>query len=93
MSTERDEVAPLIGQLVVLDTATPFLYVGTLKEWQDHFVLLADVDVHDTSQGRSGKEVYALEARRAGFQRNRREVSVRKAQVVSVSRLDDIVSY
>lgn len=93
MPTERDEIAPLIGQLVVVDTASPFLYVGTLKDWQEHFVILADVDAHDTSQGRSGKEMYVLEARRTGLQRNRREVSVRKALVVSISRLDDIVTY
>ena len=93
MANEREEIALLIGQLVVVDTASPFIYLGVLKEWQEHFVILTDVDVHDTSEGRSGKEVYALEAQRSGFQRNRREVSIRKDLVVSISRLSDVVTY
>ena len=44
MPTERDEISPLVGQVVVVDTATTFLYVGALKEWQEHFVILTDVD-------------------------------------------------
>lgn len=93
MSSEREEIAPLIGQLVVVDTASPILYLGTLKEWQEHFVILSGVDVHDTSEGRSGKEMYALEARRSGIQQNRREVTIRKSTVVSLSRLEDVVTY
>ena len=93
MPEEKAEIGALAGQVVVVDTATPFVYIGTLKEWQEHFVVLSDVDVHDTSQGHSGKDLYTLEARRAGVQRNRREVAVRKDMVVSVSRLEDILNY
>jgi len=93
MPTERDEISPLVGQVVVVDTATTFLYVGALKEWQEHFVILTDVDAHDTAEGRSGKEMYALEARRNGHQRNRREVCFRKSLVVSLSRLEDVIAY
>jgi len=93
MGTERDDVASLMGAVVVLDTCTPYLYIGTLREWQEHFVVLSDVDVHDTSQSRSGKDLYVLEAKRHGFQKNRREVRVRKSLVVSVSRLEDVIEF
>ena len=93
MPTEREEVAGLIGQTVIVDTSTPYIYVGVLKDWQEHFVVLSEVDVHDISEGRSGKELYALEARRTGIQKNRRAVTVRKHLVVSLSLLDDIISY
>ena len=93
MPTEQEEIGALVGSVVVLDTATPYVYVGTLKAWQEHVLVLADVDVHDVSQGRSGKDLYALEARRHGVQKNRREVVVRKSLVVSLSRLEDVILF
>ncbi len=93
MATEREEVAGLAGSLVVVDTRSPFVYVGVLKEWGEGFVTLTDVDVHDVSEGRSGKELYILEARRTGIQKNRREVLVRRDVVVSLSRVEDVLSY
>ncbi len=93
MPSERDDIVSLVGSVVVLDTCTPYIYVGTLKDWQDHFVILADVDVHDTSQGHSGKDLCVLEARRHGVQKNRREVRVRKSLVVSVSRVEDVMLF
>lgn len=93
MGTEQEEIAEMLGAVVVLDTVTPFIYIGTLKAWQDHVIVLEHVDVHDVSDGRSGKEVYALEARRTGVQQNRVRVMVRKDQVVGVSRLSDVIQY
>ena len=93
MVSEKEEISHLIGEKVVLDTATSFMYVGELKEWRENFVVLENVDVHDTSQGQSNKELYALEARRYGIQNNRREVTVRKAIVVSISRMDDVIMF
>ena len=93
MATEREEVAGLVGSLVVVDTRSPFVYVGVLKEWGESFVTLADVDVHDVSEGRSGKELYVLETRRTGIQKNRREVLIRKDVVLSLSRVEDVLAY
>lgn len=93
MATEREELAGLMGSLVVVDTRSPFVYVGVLKEWGDNFVTLNDVDVHDVSEGRSGKELYILEARRTGIQKNRREVLIRKDVVLSLSRVEDVLAY
>ena len=93
MPPEKEEIGALLGSAVVLDTATPYVYVGTLKDWQEHFVILADVDVHDVSDGRSGKDLYVLEAWRYGVQKNRQQVVVRKSLVVSMSRLEDVILF
>jgi len=93
MPPERDEIAGLLGSVVVVDTSTPYVYIGTLKEWREHFIVLSDVDVRDCSEGGSGKDLYILEARRNGVQKNRREAVVRKGLVVSVSKVDDVVLF
>jgi hypothetical protein len=92
-TSEPDAMARLVGSMVVLDTSTPYVYLGRLKEWQEHYLVLTDVDVHDTSEGHSGKDLYVLEARRNGVQKNRNEVTVRRSLVVSVSKLDDVVLF
>lgn len=92
-ASEPDAMARLVGSVVVLDTSTPYLYLGTLKEWEEHYLVLADADVHDTSEGHCGKDLYILEARRNGVQKNRREVTVRRSLVVSISKIDDVVLY
>lgn len=92
-TSEPDAMGRLVGSVVVLDTSTPYVYLGTLKEWQEHYLVLTDADVHDTSEGHSGKELYVLEARRNGVQKNRNEVTVRRSLVVSVSRLDDVALF
>ena len=85
--------APLVGQVVVVDTNSTFVYLGKLDRVEEHFVVLKDVDAHDRSEGPSTKEQYVIDTKRFGVKPNRKEVSVRKAVVVSVSRLDDVVTY
>ena len=85
--------APLVGQVVVVDTSSPFVYLGTLVKVDEHFLVLKDVDAHDRSEGPSTKEQYVMDTKRFGVKANRKEVSVRKAAVVSVSRLDDVITF
>jgi small nuclear ribonucleoprotein (snRNP)-like protein len=85
--------APLVGQVVVVDTNSSFVYLGTLARVDDHFLVLTDVDAHDRHEGPSTKEQYVMDTKRFGVRPNRKEVSVRKAIVVGVSRLDDVVTY
>jgi hypothetical protein len=82
-----------IGQLVVIDTNSKFVYIGTLARVLEGFVEMKDVDAHDSGEGLSTKEHYVMESKRFGVKPNRREVSVRKSSIVSLSRLDDILLY
>jgi hypothetical protein len=81
------------GRIVVIDTNSSYLYIGTLAEVTDHFLKLRDVDVHDRTETPTTKEKYILDAKRYGVKCNRREVSIRKEVVTSFSLLDDILDY
>jgi small nuclear ribonucleoprotein (snRNP)-like protein len=82
-----------LGQVVVVDTDSSFVYLGTLKAVKEQFIVLADVDVHDTRETTSTKEQYVMDTKRFGVKPSRREVNVRTTQIVSLSRLDDILLY
>jgi len=82
-----------VGKVVVVDTNSSFVYLGTLAKVSDHFVLLTDVDAHDRHETPSTKERYILDSKRHGVRANRKEVSIRKEMVISLSLLDDVVDY
>jgi len=82
-----------VGQVVVVDTDSQYVYIGTLASVLDNFLEMKDVDVHDRGEGLSTKEKYVMEVRRFGVKPNRREVSVRKSTIVSLSRLEDVLLY
>ncbi len=82
-----------IGQVVVVDTDSAYVYLGTLAGVTDHFISLKEVDAHDRAEGSSTKEKYIMEAKRFGVKANRREIAVRKSVIVSLSRLDDVLIY
>ena len=85
--------ADLVGQVVVVDTSSSFVYLGTLAAADEHFLQMVEVDAHDRNEGPSTKEQYIMDTKRFGVRPNRKKLSVRAALVVSVSRLDDVVIY
>ena len=87
-----DPLKRMLNELVVLDTATPIVYIGMLAELTDHVFVLIDADMHDCRDGHANKERYLAEAHRDGVPVNRRQVVVMRAVVISVSCLGDIVS-
>jgi hypothetical protein len=93
MNSNEEHVRPLIGQTVVVDVAAPFIYLGTLIAANAAFVVLADADVHDLRDSETTRELYLLSTLRDGVRRNRREVSVRWEQVLSISKLTDVVDH
>lgn len=93
MSTEQEEIAPFVGQDVVLDTRGELLYIGRLAKAGDWFLELADADVHDLAASRTTKELYIMDAAKHGVKKNRKLVHVRKIEVVSMSRLSDVIIY
>ncbi len=85
--------AALVGKIIVVDTNSSYVYLGTLERVEDHFVVLSGVDAHDRGEGAGTKEQYVMEAKRFGVKANRKEVSIRKSVVVSVSKLEDVILY
>ena len=83
----------LTGEEVVLDTNSPYLYIGRLAEVDEWFIRLEDADVHDSTETRTTKEVYLIEARKYGVKKNRLSVLVRADKVISASRLSEVIEY
>lgn len=90
---ELDEIKEMIGEEVVVDTATPLLYIGRLTKVGDYFLVLEDVDVHDSNESSSTKECYTMDARKYGVKKNRRRVMVVRSIIASVSLLSDVIEY
>ena len=83
----------LVGKIVVVDTDSRFVYLGTLDKVEIEFIVLKDVDVHDRRESPSTKEQYIMDTKKFGVKPNRKEVNVRKTQVVSLSKLADILGF
>ncbi len=81
----------MLNETVVLDTATPILYIGELVEISEHALVLKDADMHDCRDGHANREAYLVEAAGEGVTPNRRSIVVSRSAVISVSRLADIV--
>ncbi|MBI4615403.1 MAG: hypothetical protein HY720_17430, partial [Planctomycetes bacterium] len=50
-----ESLASYVGQNVVIDTATPLVYIGRLTEARGDVLVLADVDVHDRNESQTSK--------------------------------------
>ncbi len=87
------EFEKFTGHEVVVDTKTPIIYIGTLAAAEDNFLVLEEVDVHDINDTQTTKEVYVLEAKKFGIKKNRSQVQLTLDQVVSISRLEDVIKY
>jgi len=88
-----NDLTHMMGKEVVADTRSPYVYLGTLEGCSDSFITLRDVDVHDVSDSRSTKEIYIMNARRLGIQRNRARVMIKLTEVVSFSLLSDVLVF
>ncbi len=83
----------MMGRVVVVDTATPLVYIGTLREVGGDCLVMDDVDVHDVGDTPTTKEIYVMESKKFGVRKNRRRVVVFLKDVVSVSLLEDVIVY
>ncbi|MCD6405741.1 MAG: hypothetical protein J7M19_07935 [Planctomycetes bacterium] len=82
-----------VGRDIVLDTNGPFVYIGRLKRADDFIFELEDVDVHDSTDSCTAKEVYIMDAKKFGVKKNRTSVFVLADRVVSLSLLEDVIDY
>jgi hypothetical protein len=90
-ASENSPWQDLIGQLVVLDLASPWIYLGRLAEADpDHFVL-DDADAHDLRDTATTRDKYLRDSREHGISPNRRRVWINRREVVGLSRWEDIL--
>ena len=81
----------LRGQAVVCDIQAPYVYVGTLADFDTHHFVLENADVHDLRDAATTRELYVIETRMHGVRANRKQVLLRRDQVVSLSALEDVL--
>ena len=81
----------LIGVKVVIDLRSPYVCLGTLLRAGEHFVELRNADLHDLRDTDTTRELYVAESRATGIKRNRKRLLLARAEIVAVSRLEDVV--
>jgi hypothetical protein len=85
-----DPLEPFLGQIVILDTQGPLIYIGTLERITEMSLVLVDADVHDSNDSRASKDLYIVETRDLGVRVNRQRAVVMRQQIASASLLRDV---
>ncbi|MDB5350255.1 MAG: hypothetical protein JWN86_1502 [Planctomycetota bacterium] len=80
----------LFGQIVVLDLSSPYVCIGRLVAADDLLYQLLDADLHDFRDSPITRENYVYDSVRLGIRRNRKQVLVRRSEVVAITRFADI---
>ena len=81
----------LIGQKVVVDLRSQFVCLGTLVRADEHFFELRNADLHDLRDTDTTRENYVAASCSTGIKRNRKRLLLVRAEMVAVSRLEDVV--
>lgn len=81
----------LIGQRVVLDLRGEYVCLGTLSRVDELYLELRNADLHDLRDTDTTRENYVASSIATGIKRNRRRLMLVRAEVVAVSRLEDVV--
>jgi len=88
------ELDKLIGKQIVVDTDSSYIIIGHLESAGADYLRLSNVDVHDTVDSESTKELYTHETKKLGTLRSNRKMTyVRMARVLTICLLDDVISY
>lgn len=88
----EDDWRLLVGQSVVLDMSSPFVYVGRLAGKTDGYIILDEADSHDLRDTSTTREKYVVACRQHGVHSNRRRVWINLREVVAISRLEDVIA-
>ena len=80
-----------LNQKVVVDLSSLFVCLGRLVRYDDHFLELKNADLHDLRDTETTRELYVADSVATGVKRNRKRVIIRRAEVVAVSLLDEVV--
>jgi hypothetical protein len=84
-------VEQFIGQDVVIDVESQYVFLGRLVSLAPGWLTLKHADVHDLRDSKTTRELYVLDSRTDGIRVNRKEVLIPTGQIVSMSRLDDVI--
>jgi small nuclear ribonucleoprotein (snRNP)-like protein len=76
---------------VVVDLVSPYVCLGKLTRYDDHYLELKNADLHDLRDTDTTRELYIADSVATGIKRNRKRVLIRRSEVVAVSLLEEVV--
>jgi hypothetical protein len=80
-----------IGQKVVVDLRSSYVALGTLQRIDELHLELKNADLHDVRDTDTTRENYVAASFSTGIKRNRKRVLIVRADVVAISKLEDVV--
>ena len=76
---------------VVVDLVSPYVCLGKLTRYDDHYLEVKNADLHDLRDTETTRELYIADSVATGIKRNRKRVLIRRSEVVAISKLEDVV--
>lgn len=76
---------------VVVDMVSPFVCLGKLTRYDEHYLELKNADLHDLRDTETTRELYVADSVSTGIKRNRKRVLIRRTEVVAISKIEDVV--
>jgi small nuclear ribonucleoprotein (snRNP)-like protein len=81
----------LVGEKIVVDLKSPFVCLGTLLSFDEHFLELKNADLHDLRDTDTSRENYVAASMTTGIKRNRKRVIVFRNEIAAITRFHDLV--
>jgi len=82
----------LVGQVVIVDLKASYVCLGTLVNFDNELLEIADADLHDFRDSAASREVYTYDSVRLGIRRNRARVFLCRNEVVALTRFADVAT-
>ena len=82
-----------MNKKIVVDTSSSWIYIGNLKNIGENSIELTDVDVHDSKDTATTKEIYLVHSKKTGIKSNRENVFINMDYVVSFSPFDKVKQF
>jgi len=86
-----DMLDEFIEARVVIDLVSPYVCLGRLVRYDENYLELKNADLHDLRDTDTTRELYVADSVTTGIKRNRKRVLIRRAEVVAISLLEDVV--
>jgi small nuclear ribonucleoprotein (snRNP)-like protein len=86
-----DMLSEFIGQVVIIDLKSPFVCLGKLDSFDEHFLSVRNADLHDLRDTDTSRENYVAASQATGVYRNRKRVLICRSDIVAIARLEDVV--
>jgi small nuclear ribonucleoprotein (snRNP)-like protein len=90
ISWEAAMLDEYLNEKVVIDLKSPFVCLGTLTRYDEHFLEMKSADFHDLRDTETKRENYVAASVATGIKRNRKKVLLFREDVVAISRLGDV---